>query len=162
LLRGPASHAGQRLPRKSVEDMRMNMKKTVGAMVAGFVLQMGGLFLIHSVWLMQDYMDTASVWRTQEEEQSRMWAMIAGVLLYVIAAVLIYVRGVEMKPWIGQGIRFGILLAFIGTVYNSLALYAVLPIPHMLAVKWMIGEGLLAIFLGLLIAVIVQPKTASA
>jgi hypothetical protein len=80
----------------------------------------------------------------------------------VIAAVLIYVRGVEMKPWVGQGIRFGILLAFIGTVYNSLALYAVLPIPHMLALKWMIGEGLLAILLGLLIAVIVQPKTASA
>jgi len=140
----------------------MNMKKTVGAMVAGFVLQMGGLFLIHSVWLIQDYMDTASVWRTQEQEQSRMWAMIAGVLLYVIAAVLIYVRGVEMKSWVGQGIRFGILLALVSTVYNSLALYVVLPIPHMLALKWMIGEGLLAILFGLLIAVIIQPKTTSA
>jgi hypothetical protein len=155
-------HDDATTPRKCVEDMRMNMKKTVGAMVAGFVLQMGGLFLIHSVWLIQDYMDTASVWRTQEQEQSRMWAMIAGVLLYVIAAVLIYVRGVEMKSWVGQGIRFGILLALVSTVYNSLALYVVLPIPHMLALKWMIGEGLLAILFGLLIAVIIQPKTTSA
>jgi hypothetical protein len=88
--------------------------------------------------------------------------MIAGVLLYVIAAVLIYVRGVEMKSWVGQGIRFGILLALVSTVYNSLALYVVLPIPHMLALKWMIGEGLLAILFGLLIAVIIQPKTTSA
>jgi hypothetical protein len=32
----------------------------------------------------------------------------------------------------------------------------------MLALKWMIGEGLLAILFSLLIAVIIQPKSASA
>ena len=31
--------------------------------LAGFVVQMAGLLLIHSVWLKQDYVDSASLWR---------------------------------------------------------------------------------------------------
>src|SRR3989442_1037721 len=97
----------------------MDMKKTIGAIVAGYVVQFGGNFLIHGVWLKQDYINTASLWRSSEAMNSRMWAMFLGVLIYAVGAVLIYVRGVESKPWVGQGIRFGILLALVPTVCNS-------------------------------------------
>ena len=140
----------------------MDMKKTIGAIVAGYVVQFGGNFLIHGLWLKQDYINTASLWRSSEAMNSRMWAMFLGVLIYAVGAVLIYVRGVESKPWVGQGIRFGILLALVTTVCNSLISWVTMPMPHMLAVKWMVGEGLLAILFGLVVAAICRPKSAAA
>jgi len=76
--------------------------------------------------------------------------------------VMIYVRGVEAKSWVGQGIRFGILLALVGVIPQSLIEYAVYPLPHMLAEKWIIGEGGLAVLMSLLIAMICQPKQQTA
>ena len=38
----------------------MDMKKTIGAIVAGFILQLGGSYLIHSVILMSSYAETSS------------------------------------------------------------------------------------------------------
>lgn len=139
----------------------MDMKRTIGAIAAGFLIQFGGSFLIHGVLLKQDYIDTSSLWRTQEAMNARMWAMLLGVLIYAVGAVLIYIRGVESKPWIGQGIRFGILLALVTTVCNSLISWVTMPMPHMLAVKWIIGEGLLCVVFGLVVAAICQKKPAA-
>ena len=83
-------------------------------------------------------------------------------LIFSIGAVLIYVRGVEAKPWIGQGVRFGILLALVSVIPNSLVQYFVYPLPHELVLRWMIGGGLLSIVVGLVIAAICQPKQQSA
>ena len=140
----------------------MAMKKTIGAIVAGFVVQLCGLFVIHSIWLKQDYLNTAYLWRALEAQVARTWAMLLGTLIYAAAAVMIYIRGVESKPWMGQGLRFGILLWLVTVVYSSLSGWVILPIPHMLAVKWMIGEGLLCLVFGLVVAAICQPRSAGA
>jgi hypothetical protein len=136
------------------------MKKTLVAIVVGFVVQLAGLFLVHSVILKQDYLDTRSVWRSYEAQTARIWAMLLAVLIYVIGAVLIYLRGVEAKPWIGQGIRFGILVALVSVVYGALSGWVIMPIPHMLAVKWIIYESVLSVVFGLVVAAICQPKPA--
>jgi len=133
------------------------MKRIVFAVVVGFVVQLGGLFLIHSVLLRQDYVDTAALWRPREAQIMRVWAMLLAVLIYVIGAVLVYVRGVEQKPWMGQGIRFGILLALEVVVYGSLSGWVILPIPHMLAVKWILSESLLSVVFGLAVTGICKP-----
>jgi hypothetical protein len=133
------------------------MKRMVFAVFAGFVVQLGGLFLIHSVLLRQDYLDTAALWRPREAQIMRVWAMLLAVLIYVVGAVLVYVRGVEQKPWMGQGIRFGILLALVAVVYGSLSGWVILPIPHMLAVKWILSESLLSVVFGLAVAGICKP-----
>jgi len=127
------------------------------AMIAGFVVQLAGLFAIHGVWLKEDYVDTAATWRTLEAQQARVWAMILSTAVYIVGAVLIYARGREAKNWIGQGVRFGILLALVSVVYGSLSGWVILPVPHQLVVKWMVGESLLAVTLGLVIARICQP-----
>lgn len=137
------------------------MKKTILAVVVGFIVQLGGLFLIHGVWLKPDYAATASVWRTEQAQVARTWAMLLGTLIYVVAAVLIYVRGREAKPWIGQGVRFGILLALAVVAYSSLTGWVVLPVPHLLVEKWILGESVLAVVFGLVIAAICQTKTES-
>jgi hypothetical protein len=140
----------------------MDIKKTFGAIVAGSLVQFGGLLLIHSVWLKQDYVNTASLWRSQEAMTGRIWAMLLAILMYVVGGVLIYIRAVETKPWMGQGFRFGILMALVAVVYGSLSGWVILPIPHALAVKWIVSESLLSVVFGLVVAAICQPKPAAA
>jgi hypothetical protein len=106
-------------------------------------------------------MASKEVWRTPDAMMHRYWALYLSDFLIALGAALIYVRGVEAKPWMGQGIRFGILLALVAPFPQSLVEYAIYPIPHMLAVKWMIGEGLLMIIFGLVVAAICQKKAAA-
>jgi len=138
------------------------MGKTIGAIVAGFILQMGGSYLIHSVILMKSYEATSGLWRTEDAMGHRMLYMLLGQFIFVLGAVLIYQRGVEKKSWIGQGIRFGILLALVSCVQGSLIQYVVTPLPHRIVAHWMLLESALTILLGLLIAGICQPKNSAA
>jgi hypothetical protein len=140
----------------------MEMKKTVGAVVGAFVLLAVGRYLIHQVWLKPDYMMHADVMRTEAAIFHRLWILQLSNFLVAFAAVMIYARGVEAKSWVGQGIRFGILLALVGVIPQSLIEYAVYPVPYMMAVKWIIGEGVLAVLMSLLIAMICQPKASAA
>ncbi len=139
----------------------MAMKKTIGAIVVSFILLSAGGYLIHNVWLAQDYRLHSDLWRAQEAMLHLLPYVYIANLIFSIAAVLIYVRGVEAKPWMGQGIRFGILLALVTVIPNSLVEYFVYPLPYQLVLKWMIGGSLLTIVVGLGIAAICQPKQQS-
>jgi len=136
----------------------MDMKKLIIAIVAGFAAQMGGLFLVHSVWLKEDYIATAQLWRMPDEMGSRMWAMALAVLIYVVGAALIYAKGIEDKPWLMQGLRFGVLLAMIQAVYTNVTMWVVMPIPHELSIKMLAGEAVLAFVLALVLAAIYRPQ----
>lgn len=138
------------------------MGKTIGAIIAGFILQMGGSYLIHSVILMKSYEDTSGLWRTPDAMGHRMLYMLLGQFIFVLGAVLIYQRGVEKKSWVGQGIRYGVLLALVSCVPASLIEYVTVPLPHRIAAHWIILEGALTVLLGLLIAGICQPKNSAA
>jgi hypothetical protein len=138
------------------------MGKTIGAIVAAFVVQYGGDYVLHGILLKSAYEAVPQYYRTDAGFMSHMWALILGELLFAIAAVLIYKRGAEKKPWVGQGIRFGILLALIGVAPNVLITYAVTPVNHRLALHWMIGDGIIAVLVGLVAAGICQPKDSAA
>ena len=136
----------------------MTMKRIIAAMAACFVLLSAGRYLIHSVWLADAYLETISVWRPEDSMLSHLWILYVANLVLAVAAVLIYVRGVEPKPWLGQGLRFGLLLALVTAVPQSLVEFVVYPIPHMLAMRWIIGEGALAVLLGVLAAAICRAE----
>jgi hypothetical protein len=140
----------------------MDMKKTVIAVVAGYVLQMGGSYLLHSVILMNSYLATSGLWRTEDAMGHRMWIMMIAQFVFVLGAVLVYQRGVERKGPVGQGIRFGILLAMVSIIPASLIEYVTVPVPHTIAFHWVLGEGVQCILLALLIAFICQPKDSAA
>jgi hypothetical protein len=140
-----------------VKDPSMTKKRIVLAVLAGFVWLAAGRYLIHNVWLGNAYMNNPSLWRSQSAMLHRLWAIHLATLILALAAVLIYVRGIEAKPWPGQGLRFGILLALVTAVPQSLVEYFVYPISHTLAVQWIIGEGGLVVLLGLLVAAICRP-----
>jgi hypothetical protein len=81
-------------------------------------------------------------------------AIIAG------AFVWIYARGIESKPWLPQGIRFGIAAALLSIVPIYMIYYVVQPIPGMLAVKQIVFEGILVVILGAVTAFIYKQPSA--
>ena len=137
----------------------MTKTRTLLAILAGFVLLGAGRNLIHSVWLAKPYAEHAMLWRARSDMLHHLWAIQLADLIFAAAAVLIYVRGIEPKPWLGQGIRFGILLALVTAVPQSMVEFFTYPVPGTLVIDWIIGEGLLAVLLGVVVAAICRPKT---
>jgi hypothetical protein len=138
------------------------MKKTIAAIVAGFVLISAGRFLLHNILMAHQYAASMDVWRPQDQFMHRIWILYVANFVLAVGAALIYARGVESKPWLGQGIRFGILLALVTAVPQSLIEYAVYPIHHEMALHWILGEGAIAVLLGVLLAAICQPPKSAA
>jgi hypothetical protein len=139
----------------------MTIKRSLLAILAGFVLLAAGRYLIHSVWLAGPYAEHASLWRTQSAMLHHLWAIHLANLILASGAVWIYAGGIEHKPWLGQGLRFGILLALVSAVPQSLVEFFTYPVPPGLAVDWIIGEGLLAVLLGVIVAAICRPEAAA-
>lgn len=136
----------------------MDTKKLLIAILAGFAAQMCGNYLVHSVWLKDDYVGTAQLWRMPDEITSRIWAIAIAALVYVIGAALIYAKGIEDKPWLLQGLRFGILLTMVQAFYSNVIMWVVMPIPHELSIKMLIGDTVTSFLLALVLAAIYRPQ----
>jgi hypothetical protein len=87
-------------------------KKFLVAWLVLFVLYFVGGFVVHGVLLKADYAATALM-RPEAEAQKLMHLMILAHVLMAGAFVWIYARGVENKPWLGQGLRFGLAVALL-------------------------------------------------
>ena len=137
------------------------MKKLIIAAVVAFVWFMVSDYLIHGVWLMPEYRRIPDSWRPMADMQHKMWIMWLGTLLFAVMFAYIYKRGAEKKPWVGQGVRYGILMVLFASIPTVLGEYVVFRVPHMLAVKWMCAYAVQLIVAGLLVAAI-QKEPASA
>jgi hypothetical protein len=146
------------MPRQLFGGGIMSMKKTLLGTLAGFVVLVVGRYLLHGVMLASTYAELGDLMRAPADFMHRMWAVQLANLLFAVAATLIYARGVESKPWLGQGIRFGILVAMATAAPQFLIEYAVYPIGHRLAFHWIVGEGVIAILMCLAIAAVCQPE----
>ena len=132
-------------------------KKKILAVISGFVLLSAGRYLIHNVWLGTAYTNNPQLWRNQSDLLHRLWVIYLANFILALAAVLIYLRGIENKPWAGQGLRYGVLLALATEVPQSMIEYFVYPISQTLAWQWIVGEGGLIVLLGVLVAAICRP-----
>lgn len=83
--------------------------------------------------------------------------IILAYLSFAIGSVWVYAKGVENKPWLGQGIRFGIALWLILAIPSFLIAYAVQPVPMTLMVKQVLFEGVDKILLGIITAALYRP-----
>ena len=78
--------------------------------------------------------------------------MILAHVLMSGAFVWIYSRGVEAKPWLGQGIRYGCVIALLTVVPGYTIYYVVQPMPGMHVVKQIVFDGALLLILGAVVA----------
>jgi len=130
----------------------MNRVRFILTILVIFVLANFTGFFIHAIWLKQDYMPVANLYRPMGQEKM-LWIILA-YLSFAVGSVWVYAQGVEDKPWLGQGIRFGILMFLILTIPSFFIAYAVQPVPGILMVKQVLSELIDKIFLGIVTALV--------
>ena len=129
-------------------------KKFIIAWLATFVVWMGGSYLIHGMLLMAEYTANAALYRPMEEQGRFIPYMIGAHVVMAAAFVAIYRRGIEAKPWLGQGLRFGVLIALFTTIPWYTIYYAIMPLPGMMVVKQIAFETVLCLLLGATVAAV--------
>ena len=117
-----------------------------------FVAWFLGSFVVHGVLLHGDYMQLKNLFRTEAESQNFFPLMILAHIFLAGAFVWIYARGVEAKPWLGQGLRFGVAVIFLTTLPLYLIYYVVQPMPGATVVKQIVFDGILVLILGAIVA----------
>jgi len=68
------------------------------------------------------------------------------------AFVWIFSRGVEARPWVAQGLRFGLAVAFLTVIPTYIIYYVVQPMPGGTVVKQLVFDGILMLLLGVIVA----------
>lgn len=117
-----------------------------------FVVWMVGSFVVHGVLLHADYAKLPNLFRAETDAQQYFPLMILAHVLMSGAFVWIYSRGVEAKPWLGQGIRYGCVIALLTVVPGYTIYYVVQPMPGMHVVKQIVFDGVLLLVLGSVVA----------
>ena len=127
-------------------------KRFVIAWIVLFVVWFVGSFVVHGILLRADYMQVSNLFRPQEEGGKFFPLMILAHLLLAGSFIWIYQRGRENKPWLGQGVRFGIAVALLTIVPTDIIYYVVQPMPGATVVKQMVFDGCLVVILGVVAA----------
>jgi hypothetical protein len=134
-------------------------KKLIIAWIVLFVAWLMGSFLIHGFLLRSDYMQLAGLFRSDADQQQFLPLMILAHVILSGAFAWIYSRGAEAKPWVSQGLRFGIAVAFLTSVPTYLIYYVVQPMPGSVVAKQIIFDSALMVILGVLVAWLYRGKT---
>jgi len=127
-------------------------KKFLISTVAVFVVWMVGSFLVHGVWLGSHYETMPNMMRPMEETESMMHFMLIAHVLMAGVFVWIYQRGKEDKPWLQQGLRFGIAISLLAPIPTFMIYYTVQQTPAQLAVGQAVGDSLVVIVVALVAA----------
>jgi len=126
-------------------------KKFLVAWLVMFVLYMAGGFIVHELLLGDDYKATG-IFRQPEDAQNLFPLMILAHVMLAGAFTWIYVRGVENKPWLGQGLRYGLAVAFLAVIPLYLIYYVVQPLPSGLVAKQIVFDTICTLILGSAVA----------
>lgn len=127
-------------------------KRFVIAWIVLFVAWFIGSFVVHGVLLHSDYMQLTNLFRPEGDQQKFFALMFLAHVILAGAFVWIYARGVEAKPWMAQGIRFGVAVALLTIVPTYLIYFVVQPMPGNVVIKQIFFDGVLLVILGMIVA----------
>jgi hypothetical protein len=127
-------------------------KKFVLAWAVLFVAWFLGSFVVHGVLLSHDYLQLSTLFRAESDQQRYFPLMILAHVCLSGAFVWIYARGVEAKPWVAQGVRFGVAVALLTTVPTYVIYFVVQPMPAAVVIKQIVFDGVLMVILGIVVA----------
>lgn len=107
----------------------MNIKKFLMAFVAVFVFVSLANFVIHGMLLQPHYAQTPQLMRTPADGAAHAPFLMLAFFFFSLGFVWIYAQGVNGRPWLGQGIRYGLAVWLITSVAEYIVYYAIQPWP---------------------------------
>ena len=129
-------------------------KRFLLAWLVLFVAWFLGSFVVHGVLLHNDYLALPNLFRKEADAQNFFPLMLLAHVFLAGAFVWIYARGVEARPWLGQGLRFGVAVLFLTTLPLYLIYFVVQPMPAATVAKQILFDGILVLILGAITAFI--------
>ena len=127
-------------------------KKMVTAVVVAFVMFSALGYLVHGYLLADAYGRLPNLWRTTADSAKHMPFILIANLVMAIPFVWIYERGRQDKPFLGQGIRYGIAMAALVPAGKFIAYYAIQPIPHSIALHQILFDGVAIVLTSIVVA----------
>src|ERR1700693_2072950 len=129
----------------------MNKRFIISAVVM-YVMVMALGFVVHALLLHPDYGQLPNVMRTEADSQKYFPYLLVGQFFFAVAFAWIYQRGKEDKPFLAQGLRYGLAMAALTVVAKFLIYYAVEPLPGILVCKQIIFDSIGVILMGVVLA----------
>jgi hypothetical protein len=128
----------------------MTRKCIISAAVM-FVMAWALSFLVHGVLLYPDY-SVAQGMRPPAEAQARIHWLILAQAIFGAAFAWVYYQGKEDKPWLMQGIRFGIAVACLTVIPTYLIYHVVTPVEFGVAIKQIVYDTIRVVLMGIVLA----------
>jgi len=132
--------------------MYQQYRKCVISVAVIFVVAMGLGYLVHGVLLHDHYAQLSGVFRVPEEAAKYFPYMLLAHVLFAVGFVWIYLKGKENKPFLMQGVRYGLAIAILLTIPTYLIYYAVQPLPGELVAKQIVFDTIAVVVMGILVA----------
>ncbi len=134
------------------------MKKLIWLTLATFFTIFATDFVIHGVLMKNAYIETATLWRTQEEMNGFFAWMLFGQFWVSMFFALIFTHGYKGGGWT-EGLRYGLLMGAF-QAGNLAIMHAVVPYPTFITLSW-IGYGFIQAAITGAVTAWVYSKTTS-
>jgi hypothetical protein len=126
-------------------------RKLIISAVVMFVMAWALSFVVHGWLLSADYSVTPGM-RSPAEAQSIIGYIILAQALFGAAFAWVYAQGKEDRPWLAQGVRFGIAIALLTAIPTYLIYHVVTPVPLALAIKQIVYDTIRIVLMGSAVA----------
>jgi hypothetical protein len=126
-------------------------RKCIISAVTMFIMAWALSFFVHGVLLSADYAATPGM-RKPEDTHALMHWMILAQALFGAAFAWVYYQGKEDKPWLAQGLRFGIAMACLTIIPTYLIYHVVTPIAFAVAIKQIVYDTIRLLLMGVTVA----------
>lgn len=129
------------------------------SVAALFVVSMLLGMVVHGMVLGADYAKLPNLFRATADQQAHFPYMLAAHLVMAIGFTWIYRQGRDDRPWLGQGLRFGLAVATLVTIPTYLIYFAVQPMPSDLVAKQIALDVIAMVILGIVAAAVNRDKS---
>ena len=133
------------------------MNVAISAVVMAVMSLMLG-FVVHGWLLGPEYKALGAMFRPEEQQMGFFGFMIAAHVLIGIGFTWIYRMGREAKPFLGQGVRFGLAVAVLAVIPTYLIYFAVQPMPGNVVAKQIMFDTIAMVVMGIVCAWINQDR----
>lgn len=132
----------------------MNKKFAISVVVM-FIASMITGFVVHGLLLQGDYARLVpGLFRAPADSEGHFTYMLLAHVFIAVGFTWMYRAGRDNRPWLGQGVRFGLAVAVLSVIPTYLIYYAVQPMPGDLVAKQIVFDTIAMLILGIAAAAV--------